>query len=114
MRRWCRTSRYASPLAFQAFFGRIQAGETPGSRRFRGTGRSDRIPFAPGPVGCRLAAEAKRRRIATVGLGKGLLPRPLEGTPKTAPSRARVTPGELIGVEDLAVNRMTPTQCLAK
>ena len=35
-------------LAFQAFFRRCAAGETPGSPRFRGKGRYDRLTFPPG------------------------------------------------------------------
>ncbi len=71
-------------LAFQAFFRRVKAGETPGYPRFRGTGRYDSITFPQVPVGCKLDAENKRLRIANVGLVKVLLHRPLEGTAKTA------------------------------
>jgi putative transposase len=71
-------------LAFQAFFRRVKAGETPGYPRFRGTGRYDSLTFPQVPVGCRLDAETQRLRIANVGLVKVVLHRPLEGTPKTA------------------------------
>lgn len=71
-------------LAFQAFFRRIKAGETPGYPRFRGQGRYASITFPQVPVGCRLDTETKRLRIANVGLVKVILHRPLEGTPKTA------------------------------
>jgi putative transposase len=71
-------------LAFQAYFRRVKAGETPGYPRFRGDGRYASITFPQVPVGCRLDAEEKRVRIANVGLVKILLHRPLEGAPKTA------------------------------
>lgn len=71
-------------LAFQAFFRRVKAGETPGYPRFRGTGRYDSLTFPQVPIGCRLDTETKRLRIANVGLVKVILHRPLEGTPKTA------------------------------
>jgi putative transposase len=71
-------------LAFQAFFRRVRTGETPGYPRFRGRGRYDSVTFPQVPVGCRLDAEEKRVRVASVGLVKILLHRPMEGTPKTA------------------------------
>ncbi|HEY7973960.1 MAG TPA: transposase [Ktedonobacterales bacterium] len=71
-------------LAFQAFFRRVKAGETPGYPRFRGTGRYDSITFPQVPVGCKLDADTKRLRIANVGQVKVILHRPIEGTPKTA------------------------------
>jgi putative transposase len=71
-------------LAFQAFFRRVKAGETPGYPRFRGKGRYDSITFPQVPVGCRLEADSKRVRIANVGPVKVILHRPLDGTPKTA------------------------------
>jgi putative transposase len=71
-------------LAFKAFFRRVQAGETPGSPRFRGVGRSDSFTFPQVPLGCHLDAEAKRLRVMNVGLVKLVLHRPLAGAPKTA------------------------------
>jgi putative transposase len=71
-------------LAFQAFFRRYKAGETPGYPRFRGRGRYASFTFPQVPVGCHLEAEAKRLRVMNVGLVKVNLHRPLEGTPKTA------------------------------
>ena len=71
-------------LAFQAFFRRVKSGETPGYPRFRGKNRYDSFTFPQVPVGCKLDSDAKRLRIANVGLVKVLLHRPLEGTPKTA------------------------------
>src|SRR5487761_2054473 len=78
-------------LAFQGFFRRVKAGETPGYPRFRGKGRYDSITFPQVPVGCRLDVETKRLRIANVGLVKVIVHRPLEGTPKTATISRRST-----------------------
>ena len=55
--------------AFQAFFRRVKAGETPGYPRFRGPGRSGSLTFPQVPVGCKLDSDAKRLRIANVGWG---------------------------------------------
>src|SRR5215471_16453221 len=71
-------------LAFQAFFRRVRAGETPGYPRFRGQGRYDSLTFPQVPVGCHLDAEARRLRVMNVGLVKVVLHRPIEGTPQTA------------------------------
>ncbi len=70
--------------AFQAFFRRCKAGETPGYPRFQGKGRYDSITLPQVPVGCRLEAEDKHVRIANVGRVKVVLHRPPEGTPRTA------------------------------
>jgi putative transposase len=74
-------------LAFQAFFRRVKAGETPGYPRFRGKGRYDSLTFPQVPVGCRLDGDAGRVRLHGVGHVKIVLHRPLEGTPKTATIR---------------------------
>ncbi len=78
-------------LAFQGFFRRVKAGETPGYPRFRGKGRYDSITFPQVPVGCKLDAETKRLRIANVGQVKVIVHRPLEGLPKTATISRRST-----------------------
>jgi putative transposase len=77
--------------AFDAFFRRLNAGETPGYPRFRGKGRYDRLTFAQVPVGCALDAHAKRVVVSKVGRIKVLLHRPLEGAPKTATIRRTAT-----------------------
>jgi putative transposase len=78
-------------LAFQAFFRRTKAGETPGYPRFRGHGRYDSITYPQVPVGCKLDADARRVRLYGVGLVKVIVHRPLEGTPKTATISRRST-----------------------
>ena len=77
--------------AFDAYFRRIKAGETPGYTRFRGAGRYDSLTFPQVPVGCALDAKAKRLVISKVGCIKVLLHRPLEGVPKTATIRHTAT-----------------------
>jgi putative transposase len=71
-------------LAFQAFFRRVKAGETPGYPRFRGRGRYASITYPQVPVGCKLDAECRRLRLYGIGLVKLISHRPLEGIPKTA------------------------------
>jgi len=78
-------------LAFQAFFRRVKAGETPGYPRFRGPRRYDSMTFPQVPVGCKLTVETQRLRIANVGLVKVILHRLVEGTPKTATIRRSST-----------------------
>jgi putative transposase len=74
-------------LAFQAFFRRCKAGETPGYPRFRGKGRYDSLTFPQVPVGCKLEAGTQRLYVMHVGRIKLVYHRPLEGTPKTATVR---------------------------
>jgi len=71
-------------LAFQAYFRRVRAGETPGYPRFRGKGRYASLTYPQVPVGCKLDTEARRLWLHGVGLVKIILHRPVEGTPKTA------------------------------
>jgi putative transposase len=77
--------------AFDAFFRRLKAGETPGYPRFRGKGRYDSLTFPQVPVGCALDTHEKRLVVSKVGRIKALLHRPLEGTPKTATIRRTAT-----------------------
>jgi putative transposase len=77
--------------AFDAFFRRLKAGETPGYPRFRGLGRYDSLTFPQVPVGCALDATEKRVVVSKVGRVKVRLHRPLEGTPKTATIRRTAT-----------------------
>jgi putative transposase len=78
-------------LAMQAVLRRVRTGATPGYPRRRGTGRYDSVTIPQVPVGCRLAAEEKRIRVATVGQVKMVFHRPSEGTPKTATSMSAST-----------------------
>jgi putative transposase len=78
-------------LAFQAFFRRCKAGETPGYPRFRGQGRYDSLTFPQVPVGCKLETATQRLYVMHVGRIKLVYHRPLEGTPKTATIRRSST-----------------------
>ncbi|HLY30001.1 MAG TPA: RNA-guided endonuclease TnpB family protein [Ktedonobacterales bacterium] len=70
-------------LAFQAFFRRAKAGETPGFPRFRGKGRYTSLTYPQLANGCvRLKDDVLH--VAHVGGLKIVSHRPLEGTPKTA------------------------------
>ncbi len=77
--------------AFEAFFRRLKAGETPGYPRFRGAGCYDSLTFPQIPVGCMLDAEAKQLLVSKVGQIKVELHRSLEGVPKTATIRHTAT-----------------------
>lgn len=77
--------------AFDAFFRRLNAGETPGYPRFRGRGRYTSLTFPQVPSGCALDTEAKRLVVSKVGSVKVALHRPVEGKPKTATLRRTPT-----------------------
>lgn len=67
-------------LAFQAFFRRCKAGETPGFPRFRGRFRYDSFTFTQG--GFKLTDDGKLD-MSKIGRVKIVLHRPVEGTVKT-------------------------------
>jgi len=72
-------------LAFQAFFRRVKAGETPGFPRFRGQERYTSLTYPQLANGCvRVDAERRLVRVAHVGDLRIVYHRPLEGMPKTA------------------------------
>ena len=77
--------------AFDAFFRRLKAGETPGYPRFRGQGHYDSLTFPQVPVGCALDMSEQRLAVSKVGRIKVLPHRPLEGAPKTATIRRTAT-----------------------
>src|SRR5262249_18393465 len=58
--------------AFDAFFRRLNAGETPGYPRFLGTGRYDSLTVPQVPVGCALDTTDKRLVVSKVGRVKVL------------------------------------------
>jgi putative transposase len=76
--------------AFDAFFRRLKAGETPAYSRFRGTGRYDSLTYPPWGNGVKLSASDKRLP-SKVGDVKFIAHRPLDGTPKTATFRRAAT-----------------------
>ena len=71
--------------AFDAFFRRLKAGETPDYPRFRGKGRYDSLTYLQWENGVKLSASGKRLLLSKVGAVKLVSQRALEGTPKTAP-----------------------------
>lgn len=68
-------------LAFQAFFRRIKAGETPGYPRFRSANRYDSFCYPQYKNGVKLSGS--QLQLSKIGNVKLVLHRPLEGTPKT-------------------------------
>src|SRR4029078_8991209 len=68
-------------LAFQAFFRRVRAGETPGYPRFRGVGGYTSLTYPQYGNGARL--NGAQLQLSKVGNVAVVLHRPLEGTPKT-------------------------------
>jgi putative transposase len=80
--------------AFDSFFRRLKAGETPGYPRLRGSGRYVSMTFPQVPVGCALDTDHPkdpRLVVSKVGRIKIVLHRSLEGTPKTATIRRTAT-----------------------
>jgi putative transposase len=77
--------------AFDAFFRRLKAGETPGYPRFRGAGRYDSLTFPQVPSGCALDVTEQCLVVSKVERIKVLLHRSLDGTPKTATIRRTAT-----------------------
>ena len=72
-------------LAFQAFFRRCKAKDTPGFPRFRGYGRYDSLTFPQYGNGCQVAGGLLK--LSKVGAIRVVQHRPLEGTPKTCTIR---------------------------
>ena len=77
----CQATLRRLDRAFQAFFRRCKAGETPGYPRFRGYGRFDSVEFPSYGDGCRL--KDGRAEFQHIGRVKLTLHRPIEGTIKT-------------------------------
>jgi putative transposase len=73
-------------LAFQAFFRRVKAGETPGYPRLKGSGVYDSITFPQADrTGCKLQGDMLR--VSKIGSIKIIIHRPLIGTVKTCTIR---------------------------
>lgn len=77
----CQATLRRLDRAFQAFFRRLKAGETPGYPRFRGRGRYDTVVFPSYGDGCKL--RDGRAYFQHVGVVKVKLHRPVEGRIKT-------------------------------
>ena len=70
--------------AFEAFFRRIKAGETPGYPRFKGKGHYDSLTY-PQKNGFTVSEDAIR--LSRIGCVKAVVHRPLPGTAKTCTVR---------------------------
>lgn len=77
--------------AFQAFFRRVKAGETPGYPRFKGKGWYDSFTYPQWGNGVKL--DGGRLILSKIGVLRLHKDRSLEGAPKTCTSFARPTAG---------------------
>jgi putative transposase len=77
----CQATLRRLDKAFQAFFRRVKAGETPGYPRFKGRHRFDTVEFPSYGDGCRF--DGCRVYFQHVGRVKVKLHRPIEGQIKT-------------------------------
>lgn len=68
-------------LAYQAFFRRVKAGETPGYPRFKGYGRYDSMTYSQYGNGAKLVGN--KLNLSKIGSIKVKVHRDLVGTPKT-------------------------------
>ena len=78
----CRGTLKRLDRAFQAFFRRCKAGQTPGFPRFKGRGQFDSLQWED-RNGWTLYEDSKRLRLHGIGHVKVRLHRPIRGTPKT-------------------------------
>ena len=74
--------------AFDAYFRRVKAGETPGYPRFRGRGRYDSLTFPQVPVGCALDTTEGRLAVSKVGRIKPSCTARSKARPRRPPSAA--------------------------
>ncbi|MGD9891835.1 MAG: RNA-guided endonuclease InsQ/TnpB family protein [Dehalococcoidia bacterium] len=79
----CQATLRRLDRAFQAFFRRFTAGETPGFPRFKAARRFKTVEYPSIGDGCAFAAGERCVYFQHVGRVKVKLHRPLEGTPKT-------------------------------
>jgi len=77
----CQATLRRLDKAFQAFFRRVKAGETPGHPRFKGRNRFDTVEFPSYGDGCRF--DGRCVSFQHVGRVKVKLHRPIEGQIKT-------------------------------
>ncbi len=78
----CQATLRRLDKAFQAFFRRVKAGETPGYPRFKSRDRFDTVEFPAYGDGCKLTPDG-RAYLQHIGYVKIKLHRPLEGRIKT-------------------------------
>jgi putative transposase len=83
----CQATLRRLDRAFQAFFRRVKAGETPGYPRFKGRNRFDTVEFPSYGDGCKL--EGALVYFQHIGRVKIKLHRPVEGTIKTISFKRR-------------------------
>jgi len=79
----CQATLRRLDRAFQAFFRRLKAGETPGYPRFKAASRFKTVEYPSIGDGCAFSEDERRVYFQHIGRIKVKLHRPLEGVPKT-------------------------------
>lgn len=92
--------------AFQAFFRRVKAGETPGYPRFKSRDRFDTVEFPNYGDGCKI--DGSRVYFQHVGKVRAVLHRPIEGKIKTVSFTRRADAWYVVAVCDLGERTATP------
>jgi len=113
MARWSFTSQQATlrrlDKAFEAFFRRVKAGETPGYPRFKAAHRFDSVQWANGD-GCRFKPETSRVYLQGVGDVKVTLHRQVKGRVKTVQVHREGRRWMLVlSCDDVATRPLEPT-----
>lgn len=96
--------------AFQAFFRRVKAGETPGYPRFKGRRRFDTVEFPAYGDGCKMSADGRRVYFQHVGYVKVKLHRPWQGKIKTVSFKREVDKWYVILSCDLGEVQVAPSE----
>jgi putative transposase len=101
----CQTVLRRLDKAFQAFFRRVKAGETPGYPRFKSRRRFNTIEFPRYGESCKL--DGNRIYFRHVGRVRVKLHRPIEGTIKTVAFRRQADGWHVIFTCDLGAVQVT-------
>jgi len=104
----CQATLRRLEKAFQAFFRRLKAGETPGYPRFKGANRFDTVEFPSHGDGCKFYGP--RVYFQHIGQVKVKLHRPVEGTIKTLSFKREADGWHLIVSCDLGDVAATPSE----
>jgi len=95
--------------AFQAFFRRVKAGETPGFPRFKGRNRFSSFGFKEYGNGFKI--DGRRLRLSGIGRIAIRWHRPLEGTIKTVRMSKAAEAGRLVLLVEPRLTSKTCSQC---
>jgi putative transposase len=103
----CQATLRRLDRAFQAFFRRVKAGETPGYPRSKGRNRFDTVEFPSYGDGCKL--EGALVYLQHIGRVKIKLHRPVEGTIKTISFKREVDGWHIVLSCELPDTAITPS-----